>query len=163
MAKSCSIYNLANCCRFILHDMSKEPGAAAFLGANVARLREKHGLSQQKLADRAGLSRATIAAIEGNRFASSDTSTLVAIAGVFGIEPENASRLLSPDPERSPMEPFIEEYKASPVYQDVKATDAEIEWLRSLPEVVFFGKRPTPFTIARIIAWRRETEQRPTS
>jgi putative transcriptional regulator len=153
-------YNTAEAQCFILHDMAKDQPPNAFLGPNVASLRQEHGLSQQRLADEAGLSRATIAAIEGGRFASSDTSTLVRIARVFGIAPENASRLLSPNPKRGPMDPFVDEYEASDIAKEVKASASELAWLRSLPEVVFFGMRPTPYTIARIIGFRRETEQR---
>lgn len=50
------------------------------LAANLKRLRADRDLSQQRLASAAGVSRATIAAIEGARYASVESTTIENLA-----------------------------------------------------------------------------------
>ena len=59
------------------------------LRTNLRRLRLEHGFSQQKLADAANVSRATIAGIEGGRYPGANTSTVVGLARALG-EPVEA-------------------------------------------------------------------------
>jgi transcriptional regulator with XRE-family HTH domain len=71
--------------------MGKKKGAQAAeasraFGQNVARLRERAGLSQQGTADRAGLHRTHVAMIEaGQRLPRLDT--IVKLGGALEVEP----------------------------------------------------------------------------
>ncbi len=52
----------------------------AIVAHNLVRLRAKHGLTQQQLAKKSSLSRSTVAAIEGRRYASTDTESIESLA-----------------------------------------------------------------------------------
>jgi transcriptional regulator with XRE-family HTH domain len=158
MMMSRTMHNSVESFGFILRYMGGSDPEASFLRANVTRLRKERGLSQHKLAALAGISRSTIAAIELGRYRSADTATVEALAKALGVEP---GTLLRPDPERAPIAPFVNDFIASPWAQAVKPTDEELDWLRGLPEVVWFGSRPTAESFARILLWRRETEKGP--
>jgi transcriptional regulator with XRE-family HTH domain len=59
--------------------------ASAQLAARVRHLRRGQKLTQQQLAQRAGMSRATLARIEGET-AAPDLSTLAKLAEALGVE-----------------------------------------------------------------------------
>jgi transcriptional regulator with XRE-family HTH domain len=61
--------------------------SVALLARNLKRIRGKRKLSQQGVADSSDLSRATVAAIEGRRYASVDTATIEKLARGLGVEP----------------------------------------------------------------------------
>jgi len=56
----------------------------ASLGANLRRLRDAHGLTQERLAELAGVSRPTIAALEINARTNCDTETVSKLAAALG-------------------------------------------------------------------------------
>jgi transcriptional regulator with XRE-family HTH domain len=64
---------------------TKEPDLRQILAANIKEQRRILGISQEKLAEMAGLSWQTVNSIECQRTWVSDT-TLKALAGVFKIE-----------------------------------------------------------------------------
>jgi transcriptional regulator with XRE-family HTH domain len=59
------------------------------MGERLRELRERVGLSQEKLAHQAGLSSAVVFRIEQDRPGNPTLSTLVALARVLGITPGN--------------------------------------------------------------------------
>lgn len=55
------------------------------LGARIARLREERGMSQQNLADSAGINRAQIQAMESGRTANPGIQTLIPLARALAV------------------------------------------------------------------------------
>ena len=55
----------------------------------LKELREERGISQEKLSELCGLSRATISKIENNEEVMVNTRTIVKIADVFGVKPSD--------------------------------------------------------------------------
>lgn len=53
----------------------------------LKEFREARGLTQEDLAEKTGLSRATISKIENNREVNLTMKTIAKIAGVIGVEP----------------------------------------------------------------------------
>jgi transcriptional regulator with XRE-family HTH domain len=62
------------------------PLARATFGSNLRRARQKAGLSQEALADKADLHRNTIPPLEGDQ-AEPRLSTILALARALGVEP----------------------------------------------------------------------------
>jgi DNA-binding XRE family transcriptional regulator len=60
-------------------------------GQRMRQLRRQHGLSQEKLADLAGLSITTVARLERQRYAPCRTYTLARLAAVLGELPAATS------------------------------------------------------------------------
>jgi DNA-binding XRE family transcriptional regulator len=56
-------------------------------GTRLREARRQHGLSRATLADRAGLSIATVARLEGQRMSSCRCRTLVRLAAALGEDP----------------------------------------------------------------------------
>jgi putative transcriptional regulator len=130
------------------------PGA---LGANVRRLRTDRGWSQVELAQRSGLSRSTIVAVELGKYKSADMSTAEKIAAAFEVHLQDVAEIHL---ESGPSGELVDEFLASPWAQAVGPSDDEIEWARSLPQVIWHGARPGPEALAKIILWRRESQRR---
>ncbi len=65
--------------------MSQSSSVLQHVGTNIRSLRDERGLSQQDLADRAGVSRRTIAALETSKVNIS-LAKLDAIAAVLGVD-----------------------------------------------------------------------------
>lgn len=63
----------------------------ASLGANVRLAREKHGLTQQQLAEAAGISQRYVAGIETGR-ESPGLRRIFTLAQVLGVEPDTLLR-----------------------------------------------------------------------
>jgi transcriptional regulator with XRE-family HTH domain len=74
------------------------------IGKRVRLLREEHGLSQEELAERAGLSRQSIVDLERNDSYSPRLSTLEKIADALNID---IGRVIGVDPV--PPNPLLEE------------------------------------------------------
>ena len=55
------------------------------MGEKIRDIREGHNVSQDELAERSGISRQTISAIESGRATNVTTGTLVAIARALGV------------------------------------------------------------------------------
>ena len=58
------------------------------VGANVRALRKRAGLTQALLAERVGMARTTVVAIEQNKRALRDRADAAALAAVLGCTPE---------------------------------------------------------------------------
>ena len=61
-------------------------------GATVRALREKMGLSQQRLADRAGLAMLTVSRIELGKVSASHPLTVKALADALGVPADMITR-----------------------------------------------------------------------
>ena len=123
------------------------------LANNLRRLRRAAGLTQEELGRMAKLDRATIAAIERDRYKSTETTTVEALAKGLGVSP--AELLLEPVGQASG-ESFMEEFLASPWSKALEIKQDEIQWIRTLPKITWAGTRPTPEVLAKLILWRRE-------
>ncbi len=134
---------------------SPEPAHPNVAGANILLLREQLGLSQAGLAKLAGISRSAIVTAERGTYKSTDLSTVEAVAPHLGVTP---AELLTPRLKPGePAEAHIQAFLESAYWRVTLApTDAEVHWLRSLPIVVFGGGSPTPDTIGKLVAWRRD-------
>lgn len=131
------------------------PASPGTVGANVRRLRDGRvpRMSQQALADAAGLSRATVAAVELGRYPSLDWTTVERLAVGLGVEP---SLLAVPPVESGSLAPAVEAFMTSEWRAAMKPSEAELLWLRSMPPAVWQGLAPTAETIAMLLRWRRE-------
>lgn len=132
-----------------------EPGSA---GRTVRALREAAGLTQQALAHNAGLSRATVAALEHGRYRGTDSKTLEKLAQALGVTPafllEGGSGGSAASAHETP-ELFVQSFEASRWPRAIGATKDELDWLRSLSFAVWRGIDPSPQGTAELIAWRR--------
>ncbi len=120
-------------------------------GERLRDARKKAHLTQQQLADKAGVVRMTIVRLEKGKQPGVNIATLRKIAAALGV------RLLDlADIEESPIEPIVKEYLNSPYAQIDKPTDPEIEWISSQSQV-FWGKTPpNPAAIHDLIEWSRK-------
>ena len=55
----------------------------------LKELREERGISQEKLAELSGLSRATLSKIENNEEVGVNTRTIAKLADVFNVKPSD--------------------------------------------------------------------------
>lgn len=62
-------------------------GGERRLNNRLKEYRESHGMTQEDLAEKTGISRATISRIENNREVNLTMKTIAKIASVFGVEP----------------------------------------------------------------------------
>lgn len=107
------------------------------VGRNVKRLREKLGLSQEELAERAGLS--SVAMIESGVRPSPRRPTATKLADALGV---TVADLYVDEP--APMQPeaqaAYDEFRASPMARDIKTHEEEfLQRFRWPP-----GVTPTP-------------------
>lgn len=116
------------------------------LSRALRQARERAGLSQYKLADAAGVSRATIANIEGGQD-SANSETLQKLADALGVGIEE----LAGKADRAGAQALVERFLASEYGQYAHPTDDELRWLRSLPDLGWLGSSPTPRTIEKLL------------
>lgn len=130
-----------------------KPANPGVFGSNVVRARNAKGWSQEVLANRASLSRSTIAAVELGKYGSSDMSTIEKIATALEVP---LDEMIRAQPESGPSATMVEEFLRSVWVDEIKPTDEEIEWLRSLPTVTWGGLNPSASTVAKLVLWLRE-------
>lgn len=93
----------------------------------LRKARHASGMSQEELAERAGLSRFTIAGIETSRHRNVTTETLVKIAKALNITPQD---LLNP--EDSGLAKLVEEFMDTQIGRDLALTPDQKKWLSTL-------------------------------
>jgi transcriptional regulator with XRE-family HTH domain len=125
----------------------------SLLGRNLRTLRLAQGLTQQALANKAGLSRATIASLERGRYPAAETSTVAALAAALNVDP---SALISIHPVANPE---LDAFLISPWAKAVRARPEELQWLKSLPFAIWHGVEVDAQTLAELLAWRRRHER----
>jgi DNA-binding XRE family transcriptional regulator len=75
-----------------------EQWTAVLDGPRLRHLRRLHGLSQEKLADQAGISPATVARLERQARPSCRTRTMARLAAALGEHPATITRAITPAP-----------------------------------------------------------------
>jgi transcriptional regulator with XRE-family HTH domain len=142
--------------RYALRQMSRRKSAV--IGHKIRELRRRVDprMTQKELAHLAGVSVATIAALEGGRYESAEVSTLDAIAKALKVP---LSELLDLPIESGETQEFINEFIKSPWYAAVRPSKDDLEWLRATPRIVWMGVRPTPEAIAEILKWRQRHQK----
>ena len=120
------------------------------LAANIRRLRERAGLTQVELAHKAGLARDSIQKLEHGKWKDVGIGVLVDIAAALGCSLEELAEIST---DRASV--FVDKFLAGPGAMAASVTPAEIEWLRSLPEIIWRGNAPTDTTILHLILAHR--------
>ena len=140
----------------ILRDMgiAEDDRRASALAELVKGRREELGVTQSELALKAGLSRSTIAAVEGAKYGNPDTSTLKALARALNLPQLVVAEMML---ERGSTATLVTEFESSPWFSAVSPTAVELEWVRALPDVLWEGTKATPEDVADIIRWRRKS------
>lgn len=126
-------------------NVSKRPRPE--LAAALRAARKKVGLSQYQLADKAGLSRQTIAAIETGIPTTVKLSTLRALAAALGVPVET----LAEPAQSAAAAPYVARFLQSDWAKVAKPTSGEIEWLQSLPTLTWLGDEPTDETFYHML------------
>lgn len=122
---------------------------------NLRALRQAAGYrSQEKLAEDAGMSRGTVADIERGKDLNPKKETLEALASLLNVSIDDL--LAESGEEAGPA--FLERFKASPWFDDVKPTKDELAWLRALPKATWLAEEPSNRSIAALIEARRSTK-----
>lgn len=131
----------------MLHKMKalEKPSSRALVGSNLRTFRKAAGLSQEGLAESAGVSRATVAAIELGRYSSVELSTLDALAAAL-MKPESAF-LARPGESAG----LVAEFLKSPWQKVAHPTDEEKVWLANLPSSLWAGKEPDMQTVYELL------------
>jgi transcriptional regulator with XRE-family HTH domain len=125
------------------------------VGAAVAALRREAGLTQQALAARAGLCRATVAALELGRYPHTATRTIEALAEALAVPPERMFQTHAEAALGANTTEALAAFLDSRWGSAVKPTEAELDWLARLPQSFFRGGLASPQAQAELLAWRR--------
>jgi predicted ATPase/transcriptional regulator with XRE-family HTH domain len=119
--------------------LGAQPRAATSFGAQLRVLRARAGLTQEALAERAGLGVATLKALEGDQRQRPHPQTLALLADALGLTPEDRDALLhgSPSNQRA-ADPDVAEQPAAdaarlPVWlTSFVGRETELEAVRTL-------------------------------
>lgn len=125
------------------------------VGAALKRVREQAKLSQRALAEAAGVHYVTVAMLESGARQDADLETLRKLAKALGVRVSE----LSDSGLLTTAEDILREYAASPYAAIDKPTAEEMEWLRSLPGIVWKGFDPTPKAVHHLLEARRSGER----
>jgi transcriptional regulator with XRE-family HTH domain len=110
-------------------------------------------MTQERLAQAAGLSRAAVADVELGRYKSTDGSTVERLAQALEV---SVAELQTPHLESRSMDQIIDQFVQSDWYRAVKPDPSEMKWLHSLPRAFWTGIDPQPEAIATAIKLRRD-------
>ena len=88
---------------------------------NIRRLRKDARMTQTELADAAGISRASVAQIEGQRYSSFTLATLEGIAAALHVDP--VALLKSAE---GSLTPLVKQFRSSPWATALKPSDEEL-------------------------------------
>ena len=136
----------------------KDRPDAGPLARNVRRLRVERGMSQQRLAELAAVSRVTVVALEKGREA--DLSTLDRLAAALGVTIPELRGPAFGDARTADGGDLVAAFSSSPWADAVRPSEDELRWLRGLPTAVFAGAAPTPEMVAQLLLWRRSAAGR---
>ncbi len=107
-------------------------------------------MTQFALATRAGLSRATIAALERGRYRGAELDTLQRLADALSVQ---ASELLHGGSEA--VAGRLQAFRQSSWARAVRASEAELRWLGQLPAAFYDEVEALPQAMAELLAWYR--------
>ena len=133
-------------------DMGKKAGP---IGAKIKELRDKRGMTQEALAQEAGVGRITIANLESGQAVDASTRILRKIAGALVV---NLSDLAVDEGELVDMEPAIQAFLASPYGQITQPTKEELAVLRSQRKSMWVDWKPTPKRLRLLILALRDDQ-----
>lgn len=102
--------------------MSKPPAGAGVIGRNLRALRRARGWTQHGLASAAGVSRATIAAVELGRYRSVDSRTVDKLAAALGIAAARLWAQEGPGVTEAPSTPNATEAPSTPNATEAPST-----------------------------------------
>jgi len=140
----------------LMHETINMDQSTKALGINMRRLRDRANISQDALAEKASLSRGTIAQIETFRAKATRYETIERLAKALGV---TVRELTSMPQGEGPADPYIKEFLESPLAKQLQLTDNEKRWLGSLPGISWMGDAPTPMTFFYMVeALRRRNK-----
>ena len=132
----------------------KRPGV---VGVNLLRLRKQAGLSQEKLAERSGVHRVTIASIESGEHGEPDFGTIDKLARGLAVR---VADLTEGATDSTPIAEALDTFKSSPWGQIDRPSENEEKTLRELPGSTWINIQPTPETIHHMLLALRASRQK---
>lgn len=133
---------------------AKSPGPdAGQVGAKIRALRERAGLSRERLAEVSGISTSAISALELAYVEDPDLRTLRELARGLGVAP---AELLTPVGEQ-PLAEWLTDFERSPhaAILSPPLSDSERAWLLGFPAATWTHLPPSPATLRALIEDRR--------
>lgn len=133
--------------------MSRKPtNRASTVGRNLRRYRTQAGMSQEALAEAAGVARASISNLERGSADSPSAAVAEALCGVLKIEVADLYRLERPRVD-------VVKFASSPhaAAMDPVPTAEELEFLTRESAVIFVGGVATNKALALLLEARRES------
>lgn len=135
---------------------SKTKYEPTIVGQRIFEARDSSGLTQEELAERAGVSRETIAKLESGERKRAALSTLEAIAPILHVSVD----FLRGEVHESPIEPQIQEYLRHEYAGIDKPTEEEIAWFRGKDSLFWRGLPADPESLHKLILLhRKDTEK----
>jgi transcriptional regulator with XRE-family HTH domain len=112
-------------------------------------------LTQDKLAEMAGLARITVAYLETGQSQTADTDTVVKLAAALQVRLED----LTGTGSSAPITNAVAAFSKSSWGDITKPTKGELDWLLSLAGTQLLGGEPTPEVLHHLIKARRAAIQ----
>lgn len=119
-------------------------------GERLRRLRKSRGLSQEQLAAKAGMVREQIARYETGARKSPLAPAMRRLADALDVSVSELVGAVTLETSQA-----VDEYLRSDWAKAARPTAEEIEWLRSLPDIVMRGVDSSPVAIQALLQWRR--------
>lgn len=137
--------------------MAPMPLDPSEIGRNIRRLRTAQGLTQEQLALKAGRDRVTLAKIETGR-RTPDLATLADIARALAVPIGALTGEI--DAGSHQVDELLERFRRSPWYQTMRPppTEEEIEWVRSLGDVIWTRLPANEEAVQYLILIRRSEQ-----
>lgn len=124
-------------------------------GERLQNLRKKAGLSQQKLADAAGISREAVARFESGEDDNPKLKTIVDLSAALGARPSELVDFV----EFKTAEEMIAAFSSSPHAQVAKLEPGDLEWLKTaVSGALWVNKRPTLETMLELLKAYRSAD-----
>ena len=125
----------------------------AVIAGAVRKFRKQISLTQEGLAEAAGLSRATVAAIEGGRYNSLTLATLERLGTALSV---TVADLVARPREDAAL---LKRFKDSPWFSAVHPTEEELARLKQVPPTLWGAKAPSAGTLADLIRLIRQHDE----
>lgn len=117
-------------------------------GTNVKRLREARSLTQEELADLAGVARPTVTEIETGGAPNPREVTRQALAKALGVSVSELARATEPNRE---MAEAVSDYVASPYAAIDRPQFEELTRLKRVEVAQWTGRKPSPESIHHVL------------
>lgn len=121
------------------------------VGENLAELRQRRradGLpwTREWLEEACGVTVNTIGRLERGEADDVQLGTLVKLCGALGVDPHRLMRMPT-----TAIDGLLGAFRESPWFVTSRATDDDMEWLRTLPLTEYCGPEPTPEQLAHLV------------